>query len=41
MNDESKAIDDAVTKLANHFLETNSASSKEEAISMANEILRK
>ena len=36
-----KGIDDAVTKIANHFLETNSASSKEETISMANEILRK
>lgn len=37
----ASGLDDAVAKLANHFLETNSALSKEEAISMANEILRK
>ena len=37
----ASGLDDAVAKLAKHFLDTNAATSEEAAISMANKILRK
>ena len=37
----ASGLDDAVAKLAKHFLDTNAATSEKAAISMANKILRK